>query len=276
LRSIEPLLLVSLRLLIGLLGLLLVVRLRSLALPRNRSFWGHMLVLGAINTAIPFVLITASESGPSGIDSAVASVLNSAVPLFSIVIAGAILNLDHITPGRVAGLVIGFGGVVLLLSRDLSGGGGDIRAELLVVLAALCYAVGSAYARLKVRGHDPVLLAVGQVLVADALVWLPALTFEELAGQRLTWLTVGALIWLGLVGSCLAYILYFHVLRAWGPTRTTSVTYLLPVVGVTAGALFLDEPVDWRLLAGGALILVGVAAVNWRPRMHRRSQAAGA
>jgi drug/metabolite transporter (DMT)-like permease len=72
-------------------------------------------------------------------------------------------------------------------------------------------------------------------------------------------------LWLGLVGSCLAYILYFFVLQQWGATRTTLVTYLVPAVGLTAGILFLNEPVDWRILAGGALILSGVGAVNLRP-----------
>jgi drug/metabolite transporter (DMT)-like permease len=274
LRTIEPLLLVSARLSIGLLGLLLIARWRGLRLPRDRGVWRHFLVLGAINTTLPFALITIAESGPMGIDSAVASVLNSTVPLFSIIIAGLVLRMDAVTIGRTVGLLVGFGGVVLLLSRGFHSGSGAIGSHLMVVLAALCYAIGSIYARRKVQGHHPVILAAGQLLVASLIAWVLALALEPMSEQRLTLATVGALLWLGLLGSCVAYILYFHVLGHWGPTRTTSVTYLLPVVGVAAGALFLSEPVDWRLTAGGALILAGVAAVNWQPGSIASGQAA--
>ena len=168
--------------------------------------------------------------------------------------------------GTIVGLLVGFGGVMLLLSRNLGWDWRNLLPQLAIVLAAICYAAGSAYARAKLRQVGPVVAAFGQLLVADLFVWAAALLFEDFGGQRLTWPAVGALLWLGVLGSCLAYIFYFFILQQWGATRTTLVTYLLPVVGVSAGALFLGEWVDWRLLAGGLLILSGVGAVNWRPK----------
>jgi drug/metabolite transporter (DMT)-like permease len=266
LRTLEPLTLVGLRLMVGWVGLVAIAWWRGLALPRGWAVWRHLAILGAINTAIPFVLITWAESGANGVDSAVASVLNSTVPLFSIVIAGLIFRMEEVTPDRILGLLVGFAGVVLLLGRDLGNDWGELAPQVAVVVAALFYAIASTYARRNLHETSPVLIAAGQLLVADALVWIFAILIEDPGAQTLTWQTVGALLWLGLLGSCIAYILYFFILRNWGATRATMVTYLLPVVGVIAGVVFLSEPLDWRLVAGGLLVLGGVAAVNWRPR----------
>lgn len=266
LETLLPLTLVGLRLLIGWLALGVIVRWRGLTLPASWETWRHLLVLGVVNTALPFVLITWGESGDHGVSSGVASVLNSTVPLFSIVLSGLALRREEVNVGTIVGLLVGFGGVMLLLSRNLGWDWRNLLPQLAIVLAAICYAAGSAYARAKLRQVGPVAAAFGQLLVADLFVWAAALLFEDFGGQRLTWPAVGALLWLGVLGSCLAYIFYFFILQQWGATRTTLVTYLLPVVGVSAGALFLGEWVDWRLLAGGLLILSGVGAVNWRPK----------
>jgi drug/metabolite transporter (DMT)-like permease len=266
LETLQPLTLVSLRLAIGWTGLVLVAAFYGLSWPRSWRTWGHLGVMGVANTAVPFALITWAESGPAGVDSGVASVLNSTVPLFSIILAGLILRSEPFTLGRVMGLLVGFAGVVVLLSRSADVNVGGVAPKTAVILAAFCYAASSSYARRYLQGLHPVIVAGGQLLVANLVVGASALIFEDFAAQSLPWLTVWSLLWLGLLGSCLAYILYFFVLQAWGATQTTLVTYLLPVVGVSAGVIFLGEWVDWRLLVGGLLILSGVWVVNWRPR----------
>jgi drug/metabolite transporter (DMT)-like permease len=266
LETLKPFTLVSLRLLIGWVGLMIIMKLTGQSLPRSKTIWRHLTFLGVINTALPFILITWAESGIHGVDSTVASVLNSTVPLFSIVIAGAILKMEPLSFGRVSGVTVGFLGVVLMLSRGLGDTSGSLMAHLAVIIAALCYAISSIYARKNLQQISPVVVATGQLLVAGMVVSILAVALEDFSQQSLTRTTIFSLFWLGLLGSCLAYILYFYVLRNWGPTRTTMVTYLLPVVGVTAGVLILDEAIDWRLVAGGLLILSGVALVNWRPR----------
>lgn len=269
LETLDPFTLVSMRLLIGWVGLMVIMKLTDQSLPRSKAIWGHLTFLGVINTALPFILITWAESGIDGVDSTVASVLNSTVPLFSIVIAGALLRMEQLSVGGVSGVIVGFLGVVLMLSRGLGDSSGSLMAHLAIIIAALCYAVSSIYARKNLQQVSPVVLATGQLLVAGIVVSILAVALEDFNQQSFTQTTIMSLLWLGLLGSCLAYILYFFVLRNWGPTRTTLVTYLLPVVGVTAGVLILDEAIDWRLVTGGLLILSGVALVNWRPRQRR-------
>ena len=266
LETLHPLTLVGFRLLIGWLALGVIIKWRGLVMPASWTIWRPLLILGLVNTALPFVLITWGESGDNGVSSGVASVLNSTVPLFSIFLSGLILRREEVTTGTMFGLFVGFGGVVLLLSRRLGWTWDGLLPPAAIILAAFCYASGSAYARARLRQVGPVVSAFGQLFVADLFVWAAAFLFDDFHGQRLTWSTVGALLWLGVLGSCLAYICYFFILQRRGATRTTLVTYLLPVVGVSAGVMFLGEQADWRLLVGGLLILSGVGAVNWRPR----------
>ncbi|MDT8305890.1 MAG: DMT family transporter [Anaerolineae bacterium] len=264
-QTLQPVTVVAWRLAIGSLGLLAVLRLRNVQMPRKARIWRHIAVIGLVNVAIPFVLIVWAESGAQGLDSGVASIVNSTVPLFSIVIAGLFMRMERVTGTAVFGLLAGFGGVVLLMSRDAQGSRDSWLPYLAVLVAAFCYAAGSAYARRYLRGVAPVALALGQLAIAAAIVFVASLVVESWSAQAFPLPTVLALLWLGLVGSTLAYILYFFVLQQWGATRTTLVTYLVPVVGLSAGILFLNEPFDWRLLAGGGLILSGVATVNLRP-----------
>jgi drug/metabolite transporter (DMT)-like permease len=264
-ESLQPITVVAFRLLIGWLGLLTIARVRRVPLPSARSVWLHLVVIGVVNVAVPFMLIVWAESGPQGLDSGIASILNSTVPLFSIVIAGLLLNTERITGGAVLGLLVGFTGIVLLFSRSPLLDAGSLLPPIAMILAAFCYATGAVYARRYLRGVRPVALALGQLLLADVVAFTMAFIFEDFARQSFSLSAIGSLLWLGLLGSCVAYILYFFVLQEWGATRTTLVTYVVPIVGVSAGVLFLGERLDWRTVTGGILILTGVGAVNWRP-----------
>ena len=257
-----PFTLVGLRLLFGILGLLLVVAYSRPAWPSERRMWAILGVIGVTNTAIPFVLISWGEVH---IDSALAAVLNSTVPLFTMVIAHLALSDDRLTPSRLAGLLVGFGGIVVLLSRDLlSGSQNNLLGQGAVLLAAIFYAASSVYARREARGVSPIVHALVPLLVADATIWLVTPIVEapiSIPRLPLTWL---ALAWLGLVGSCLAYLLFFYLLHSIGPTRTTLVTYIFPLVGVALGVIFLGELLDWHLFVGASLVVGSIAVVNSR------------
>lgn len=261
-QNVQPLTLVTGRLFIGSLGLLLIMFWRGLRFPRQWRIWRHLLVIGTVNVAIPFVLIVWAESGAEGLDSGVTSILNSTVPLFSIVIAGLLWQMEQVNGGKILGLLVGFAGVLILLSRDGLGDWSHVVPAVAVTAAAGCYAAGSVYARRTLHGIRPVVLAAGQLLVASLVVFPAALLLEDWSRQSFPPATILSLLWLGLMGSCLAYIFYFTVLQAWGATRTTLVTYLIPVVGVTVGVLFLGERLHWQILVGGLLILSGVGTVN--------------
>jgi len=267
--EIGPFLLVALRLLFGILGLGVVVLLRRPTWPRDgRAYWA-LFILGLTNTALPFVLISWAEQY---IDSAVAAILNSSMPLFTMLIAHFILSDDKITRQRVFALLIGFLGVVVLTIRDLSG---DLRLNLLaqgaMLLAVLFYAGSSVFIRRNTQGISPIVQALVPLLSADALIWAGALAAEspiQLPQMGLTWI---ALVWLGLVGSCLAYLLYYYLIHSIGPTRASMVTYTFPIVGITLGVFVLPllgypaEMLDINLIAGAGLIISSLLIVNRRP-----------
>jgi drug/metabolite transporter (DMT)-like permease len=144
-----------------------------------------------------------------------------------------------------------------------------------VVAASLCYAVSSVYGKQNVSHLDPVAISAGQLFTAELIMVVVTLFFVDFRDQALNIATVGSLLWLGLLGTCAAYILYFYILRNWGATRTTLVTYLLPVVGVTAGVLLLNEYLGWQLIIGGLLIISGIVIVNWRPKRRQLMKAEG-
>jgi drug/metabolite transporter (DMT)-like permease len=264
LAELSPFSLVGFRLLFGALGMMLVLWARRPTFPSDKRTWVLLALMGLTNTAMPFVLIT---WGQTSIDSGVASILNSTTPLFTLVIAHFFLDDERMNLPRALGLLVGFIGIVLLFSRDVSAEG--FRTGLLgqgaVLVAAISYASSSVFARRAFR-HVPLLVqAAVPLFVADAIIWVGALSLEgPLALPRLpiTWI---ALAWLGLLGSCLAYLLYFYLLTHEGSTRTMLVTYMFPVIGVGLGVTFLGESLDARLILGALLVVAGIGVVNWRP-----------
>jgi drug/metabolite transporter (DMT)-like permease len=254
--------LISMRLLIGAALLWVVLRASRTPLPRTRRTYGHLIVMACINIAIPFTLITWAEQS---VDSALAAILNSTVPLFVLVIAPAFLPEEPIRLNGLIGLAVGFIGIVLLVSPGLADATGDPIGELALLASALAYAAGNVYNRRNVRGLPPLIPAVFQVTFALLIVGTLAIVLEQpwatATPDLESWFSV---IWLGIFGSGLAYLAYFRLLSRWGATRTSLVAYLLPVVGIVLGYLVLDEAVDATLLAGTGLVIAGVALVNGR------------
>ncbi len=270
--GLPPFMLITLRLLIGFALLATVVAVARESLPRDPKIYGHLIVMGAINIAIPFSLITWAELT---VDSALAAILTAPVPLFVIVIAAIFLRDERITVNRVAGLVVGFIGVAILVGFDPAAvANGDLVGEIALIGATLSYACGAVYARRNIKGLRPMIPALFQVGFALVMTSILTLTFERPFDVTIKPEALFAVTWLGLLGSGLAYLVFFRLLGRWGATRTSMVAYLLPVFGITLGALVLSEPIDARLLIGTALVIGGVALVNSkygsRPLFERR------
>jgi len=257
-QDVGPFALVGWRLLIGLVGLGVVLLVRRPRLPRDRRTLGLLALLGITNTALPFVLISWGEQT---IDSAVASILNGTVPLFAMILAHRVMAEERITSWRVGGLVAGFLGVVVLMAGEVGPGGfrQGVLGQAAVLAAAVLYAWSAVFARRNLHGIQPVVQAFLPLVAADVFIWAGGLALEP---QRLIPTTGLALVWLGLLGSCTAYLLCFFLLHRVGPTRTAVVTYVFPVVGLVLGVVFLREPVDGRLLLGAALVVAGILVVN--------------
>jgi len=251
--------LVSLRLLVGAALLWIVVRVAKQPLPRERRIYGHLLVMAIINITIPFLLITWAEAS---VESSLAAILTSPVPLFAIVLSAIFLTDEPIRVNGVVGLLVGFVGVVIVTSPGLTGDKSSLTGMLAILGATFSYAAGAVYSRRNVRGLPPMIPAVFQVSFAAIIVTTLALVFEHPWTATPDAQAIFSILWLGTLGSGVAYLLVFRLFSHWGATRTTLVSYLLPVVGITLGYLVLDEPIDGRLIVGTALIIAGVFFVN--------------
>ncbi|MBI2775957.1 MAG: DMT family transporter [Chloroflexi bacterium] len=255
--------LIAARLGIGLAVLVAVVYLARESLPRNPRIYGHLVVMSLINIVIPFALITTAERS---VDSALAAILNGAVPLFVIVFAALFLHDEPMTVNRLAGLLIGYAGVVILVSRGLGEGTSQssLMGELALLGSTAAYGIGAVYARRNVRGLRPMIPALFQVAFAFVMVAVIALLFERPWTVRWNVDAIGSVIWLGVLGSGFAYLVNFRLLARLGATRTSLVAYLLPVVGIIAGAIVFKETVDARVVLGTLFVIGGVALVNSR------------
>lgn len=257
--EIGPITLVAFRVLFGLLFGLAVVLVTRQKLSHRPEEWRPLLLLGITNVAIPFFLISWGEQV---IDSAVASILDATVPLFAIVIAHLALHDDKITLPKTLGLLMGFAGVVVLMSKDLGGSAGSLLGQAAVVLASVFYAGSSVYARKSTESASGIMRSVGPLVSSTAVMWLAAPLAESpfrLPQLPITWI---ALVWLGILGSGVAFIMMYYLIHAIGPTRTTMVTYLFPLGGVLLGVGFLGEQLTWQLVAGAALIVASLAVAN--------------
>jgi drug/metabolite transporter (DMT)-like permease len=266
-RDIGPFTVVSLRIVFALLALLPILVRQRIGLPRDARRWGILLAQGLMSATVPWILITWAEKT---IDSALATVLNGTVPLFTIVAANALLADERMTRARAAGLLLGFAGVVVLVQDDLRLALRNAASPMMLLgqgamLVSSClYGFSNIYARLKLRGTPPAYQAFYTLFASGFLVWGATPIAEaplRLPSSGLTWIAVA---WLGALGAGVSYLLFYILLHAVGATKTATVTYTIPLVGVTLGVLVLDEPLEWTLVAGMALIVAGVWRVNRR------------
>jgi drug/metabolite transporter (DMT)-like permease len=253
--------LIAARLGIGLALLATVVAIAGERLPREPRIYGHLIVMSVVNIVLPFALITTAERS---VDSALAAVLNGAVPLFVIVLAAFFLHDEPLTVNRLAGLGIGYLGVIVLVSRSLGASGSTLTGELALILSTVSYGAGAVYARRNMRGLRPMIPALFQVGFAFVIVSVIALATEQPWNVSWSRDAIVAVLWLGILGSGLAYLANFRLLARIGATRTSLVAYLLPIVGIVSGALMFGEVVDVRIIIGTILIIAGVALVNSR------------
>jgi len=253
--------LIAARLGIGLALLVSIAAVRRVELPRNpRTYW-HLLVMAVINIVIPFTLITWAEQQ---VNSNLAAIINGSVPLFVVVIAAWFLHDEPLTLNRLIGIVVGYVGVVVLVAPGLLSGGaaGSLAGEIALLGSTLAYAFGAVYARANMRGVPPLVPAVFQVLFAFVIVSAIAVATEQPFGQSWPPRTLFAMLWLGVFGSGLAYVLNFRLLARIGAGGTALLAYLLPIVGIVAGFLVEQEAVDLTLVLGTALILGGIGLAS--------------
>ncbi|MCJ8157652.1 DMT family transporter [Sphingomonas sp. LaA6.9] len=278
LRSFPPLTLVLLRASISAAALIMFLGLSGRNLPASPRIWLAFLLLGALNIALPFVLVA---WGQTHIPIGLASILNATTPLWGVVVAHAFTADEKATPGKIVGVLSGIAGVAMMIGGDaLAELGDNLLAQIACVAAALSYALAGVYGRrFKAMGVAPVEVAAGQLIAAAAIMLPLAMIFDT--PWRLPaplFQSVAAMACLALVSTAFAYILYFRLIETAGATNALLVTFVIPIPAILLGTFLLGEALEPKHYAGMALIGIGLAAIDGRPfgwlRRARASTAA--
>lgn len=261
--EIPPLLLVLLRVSIAAIALIAIFAfLMRAELARALARWPEFLVLGLLNNIIPFSLIFV---GQTAIGAGLASIINATTPLWTALAANALTTDDRLTPNRIAGILIGLAGAVIMIGVDvLAGIGGPAWPKLAIVGATISYAFAAIFAR-RFRGLKPQAVATGQ-LTASTLLMIPIAAFATGFAPLATasggvWQAVIAL---ALLSTAFAYILYFDIINKAGATNASLVTLIVPPFAILLGAVFLSERLHIHEIAGMALIGLGLVLFDGR------------
>ncbi len=281
LAALAPLQVSATRILTGTVTLLVLLGLAGGRLPADRRTWGHLTVTGLFLTTLPFSLFAAAEER---ITSALTGIGNATTPLASVVVGFLLLPADRLPPRRLAAVLVGFLGVLVILQPWEAAGRPDPLGFAMALAAACCYGIGWTYSRRALAGSDlgglslpaGTLVAgtVQMVPVVAAWWWLHRDAFPTPWAVRPDATTAGAgpllaVLALGAVGTGLAYMFQFDVVRAAGPTVGTTVTYLIPVVSVLLGVLVLGERMARPQVLGAVVVVSAAVALGRLPRPGR-------
>ena len=260
------------RILLGSIALAVIVLVMRARLPREPIVYVHFLVIGITFCVIPHLLFSWAEQY---VTSGLASIYNATTPIMTAIIAALIFRVEKLGRGQVLGIVIGIIGVIVIIGPwRMAALGGDLWGQLACLGATLCYGFSLSYAR-KFVSHRPIpgttyaFLNIGMA----GIVMVVLTPFIAVGPVDLDPVIVGSLLALGILGTGVAYIWNVNVLRAWGPTAPSTVTYVTPVVGVVLGVIVLGETFSWNEPLGAVLVFIGILFAQ--NRIRRRSSRPG-
>jgi len=263
-KHVHPLTYVWLRLTVAAAAMWIYVKARGHSLGLPREVWGAIVLLAILNNALPFTLF---GWGQTHIASGLASILNATTPIWGVVVAHFLTSDERMSPRKIAGVLLGFGGVATMIGPSLlSNIGTNALAQLACVVASLSYALAAVWARrFRKLGVSPVSVTTGQ-LTAGAIIMLPMSMFFDQPWTRAfpPVSAVAAITALGLFCTAFGYVLYFRLIDRAGATNALLVTLLVPPVAIVLGAAFLGETLAPQDFIGLALIALGLAAIDGR------------
>ncbi|MFL6794302.1 MAG: DMT family transporter [Sphingomicrobium sp.] len=263
-KHVPPLTYVWLRLTIAAAAMWLFLRFKGQSLGLPKQVWGSILLLAMLNNALPFTLF---GWGQTHIASGLASILNATTPIWGVLVAHFLTHDERMTPRKIGGVLLGFGGVATMIGPALLANiGTDALAQLACVTASLSYALAAVWARrFRRMGVSPLSVTTGQ-LTAGAAMMLPfALFVDQPWTHALPPLSAwGAIVALALLCTAFGYVLYFRLIETSGATNALLVTLLVPPVAIVLGALFLNETLAVQDFLGLGLIALGLAAIDGR------------
>lgn len=251
--------------------LLVVVVFLGYRLPAEWRQWRLFIAFSAINTFIPHLLIVWGQS--RGATGGMAAILNATAPVFGILLAHLLTQDEKLSVHKLAGSLVGFAGVVILVGYDLASGTGmDVPGRLALLAAPLCYVLANIFARTKLNDHPPFVIALMQVMGAMILSVPLALIVDRPWNNPLpSWSALGAIAGMGIFGAGLASLCHFTVLRRAGATNALLVTLIMPLTPILLGGLFLGEKLTQRDMLGACVIAAALILIDGRVLRHVRS-----
>lgn len=262
--DIPPLTIVLVRVLLSAIALHVILKVMGYKFPTDKTILSAFLIMGLLNNAIPFSLIA---YGQSHIASGLASILNATTPIFTVIVAHFLTTDEKLTGRKIAGVLIGFFGVAVMIGIDaLQALGIHIFAQIAILIATTSYAFAGIYGkRFQKLGVKPITVATGQV-TASALLMLPLVMFIDQPWNldMPSLHSILALIALALLSTVLAYILFFEILARAGATNLLLVTFLIPPSAIILGVLVLNEAIQLNQMFGLALIILSLATIDGR------------
>jgi drug/metabolite transporter (DMT)-like permease len=271
--ELHPLYVTLGRVVAGALAVLAVVLVTRARLPRDPRVWGHLVVIGIVGVAIPFTLF---GYGEQRVSSVLAGIWNATTPLVALPVATLVFRTERLTRRRLTGILVGFLGVLVILGVWDGIGGTELTGQLMCLGAAACYGIAIPYQRRFLGGvttgrarsgvtagpaGSGLAVPAGQLITAAVtlLIVAPLVAGPPPAPTALSGSVVASVLALGTLGTGLAFVLNFRVIRFAGATTSASVTYLMPIVSTLIGLAALDEHISWHQPVGALIVLAGIA-----------------
>lgn len=280
LRGFGPVTFGFLRLVIAGGVMYVIMKLRGLSFPRIPGIWKYIAGMAFTSSALPYVLFPLGEMYA---ESGAAAVMNGTTPIFTAILAHIFIAEERMSPIKLAGIFIGFAGIVLMFLPALLEADYDIKVAwglAAFALAALCYGVSGVIAKKKLTALTPIVASTGQFVLAAVMLLPAAFLFERPFESPGGLVPVSGLLAIALIGTVAAYIIYYKLIATASATYVSFVTFVMPPFGLILGIIFLDEAPTWHSYFGCVLILTSVLIVNnlkaisrWRSRMRTPAKA---
>jgi drug/metabolite transporter (DMT)-like permease len=264
--TIPPITLIACRTLIAGLLLVAIMRWRGVRMPSDAATWRRFLFQACLNSVIPWIMVAWGERT---LDAGLATILNSTAPIFTFFLTLAVTRHETLTSRKLLGVVAGMAGICLIVGvQALAGFGEQLTAQIVTVLAAVCYAGAAIFGR-GFRDLDPMAPAAGSLLCGAAVLVPASLVFERPWTLQPSTGSMLALLALAVFSTALAFVIYFRLIQTLGSVGTTAQAYLRVPIGVAVGVVFLGEQPSPTAWIGLACVVVGVAAMTIPARKAR-------
>lgn len=260
--DVPPIAISAARMGIATVVLFVILKLYRIKLPELKPILLHFSIAALLQGAIPFSLFDIAERTA---DSAFASIFRGATPLFTMVLANYFIASDRLTKTKIYGGILGFSGLFFLIMPALFEANADLKAIILMTIAASCFSIAFIYTKkfIDIPSHSPLAISAIQLFVSFVVLTIASLIFENpLAISHVSLEAIFALLGLGIIGTALAFVVYYQLLTTANVTYIAMVNYIVPVFGVLLGMMFLDDKLAWNSYLGGVLILLGVMTSN--------------